>query len=68
VERISAYCQAQGITYIDTLEAFRARHKELGRWLHYRKDAHPTPEGHQVIAETILKSGMIGPVKISATK
>jgi hypothetical protein len=34
----------------------------MGDWLHYRHDAHPTVEGHEVIAETILKSDVLQPV------
>ncbi|HRH96216.1 MAG TPA: SGNH/GDSL hydrolase family protein, partial [Prosthecobacter sp.] len=45
IERVSALCGSHGITYVDTLAAFQSRHKELGRWLHHRQDAHPTAEG-----------------------
>lgn len=59
IERVQADCQRLGIVYVDTLGPLQLKSKELGRWLHYRKDAHPTVEGHEVIADTIIKAGMI---------
>ena len=61
IERVQADCQRLGIVYVDTLGPLRLKSKELGRWLHYRKDAHPTVEGHEVIADTIIKAGIIQP-------
>jgi lysophospholipase L1-like esterase len=58
-ERVQLECQKLGITYVDTTEAMRSKSKQLGRWLHYRKDAHPTAEGHEVIADTIFRAGVI---------
>jgi hypothetical protein len=58
-ERVEADCQKFGIIYVDTLEAFRAKNKEVGHWLHYHKDAHPTPEGQDVIADTIMRAEVI---------
>ena len=60
-ERVLADCREWGISYVDTLDAFRTKTKDSGRWLHYHRDAHPTPEGHQVIADTIIRSGLIQP-------
>lgn len=62
IERVSAFCKQHDITYVDTLDDFRAKTKELGRWLHFRKDGHPTAEGQELIANTILKAGAITPV------
>ncbi len=59
VDRVRTLCESRAITYIDTLEPLRARQKQLGRWLHYREDAHPTPEGHEEIAETIVRAGVV---------
>jgi lysophospholipase L1-like esterase len=58
-ERVRSVCQKLGITYVDTAEPLRSKSKQLGRWLHYRKDAHPTAEGHEVIADTIYRAGVI---------
>jgi hypothetical protein len=63
IDRVRSYCQSHGIIYIDMLDAFRAKAKELGHWLHYRRDAHPTAEGQELIAETVLKAAAIQPAK-----
>lgn len=65
IERVSAFCGAHGIAYVDTLNAFRARHKELGRWLHYPNDAHPTAEGQEVIADTVIHAKVVLPANAS---
>jgi lysophospholipase L1-like esterase len=62
IERMRAFCQQNGIDYVDTRDAIRERVGSAGHWLHYRKDAHPTPEGHAVIAHTIAQAGLIKPV------
>ncbi len=62
IERVSSYCQSHGILYVDSLDVLHAKAKQLGHWLHYHHDAHPTAEGHEVIADTILKSGLLQPV------
>jgi lysophospholipase L1-like esterase len=62
IERVRSYCQSHGIMYVDALDALHAKTKEVSHWLHYRHDAHPTAEGHEVIAETILRSGVLQPV------
>lgn len=59
IERVSAFCAAHNIAYVDTLEAFRSRHKQLGRWLHHPNDAHPTAEGQEVIADALFQSRLI---------
>jgi lysophospholipase L1-like esterase len=61
IERVEAVCQKLGVAYVDTLGPLHQKSKELGRWVHYRKDAHPTVEGHEVIADTLVKLGVIQP-------
>jgi lysophospholipase L1-like esterase len=60
-DRVLADCKRWGIPYVDTLAAFQTRTKQLGRWLHYHRDGHPTPEGHEVIADTLLRAAVIRP-------
>ena len=60
-ERVGGWCAERGIGYVDTLDAFRERVAELDRWLHHRKDAHPTAEGHELIADTIADSKLLLP-------
>jgi lysophospholipase L1-like esterase len=62
--RVREWCESEGIAYVETLDAFQDRIRESGRWLHFPKDAHPTPEGHELIAETLLRSGLIRDVKV----
>lgn len=57
--RVSAYCQALGVGYVDTQAPLRAKYREVGHWLHFPKDAHPTAEGHAVIADAIVRSGLM---------
>ena len=57
--RLEAWCRSRGIAYVGTLEAFRRAIAGHGRWLHHRKDAHPTAEGQELIAETLLQAGII---------
>jgi lysophospholipase L1-like esterase len=62
-QRLAALCQRIGAIYIDTTEAFVTAARERHRWLHWPQDAHPTPEGQDLIAEVIadelLKNGLI---------
>lgn len=60
-ERVRAFCEEQGIVYIETLDALRDAHEQTGRWMHHRRDAHPTPEGHEVIARTVLEAEVFVP-------
>lgn len=62
ITRLGGWCRAHQIAYVDTCEALRAKVQELGRWLHHHEDAHPTAEGHEVIAHTVLATGMIHPI------
>jgi lysophospholipase L1-like esterase len=61
IERVKAMCSKRGILYIDTLDSLRERSRQSGHWVHYHTDAHPTAEGHEVIAETIFRDGIIQP-------
>ena len=64
--RVAAYCRELGVGFVDTQAPLCARHRETGRWLHFPKDAHPTVEGQQVIAEAVLRSTLLAPVTPSA--
>ena len=57
--RIAAYCEEAGVRYVDTLPAFRRSFATTGRWLHYPDDGHPTPEGHDLIAQTVAESARL---------
>jgi len=61
IERVKAMCNARNIVYVETLDDLRSKSRELDHWLHYHADAHCTPEGHEVIAETIFKSNVLKP-------
>ena len=68
IERVQAQCQALGIAYVDTLERLRAKSTQLGRWLHFHKDAHPTAEGQEQIADTIFHTGIVKNTSIARNK
>ena len=59
IERVHAWCEDNVVICIDTLDALREKHRELGRWVHWRKDAHPTPEGQDAIAQVIFDAALI---------
>lgn len=59
MRRVATYCREMGIGFVDAQTPMRTKHKQTGRWLHFPKDAHPTVEGHQVIAEAVLSSGLV---------
>jgi hypothetical protein len=63
IDRVRSFCKAHQILYVDTLDELQTKTKQLGHWLHYHRDAHPTPEGHEVIADTVFKSGFIKSVR-----
>jgi lysophospholipase L1-like esterase len=52
--RLAQLCQRIGATYIDTTEAFVNATRERHRWLHWPQDAHPTPEGQDLISQVIV--------------
>ena len=58
-ERVRRWCDERDITYVETLDAFREKTADLDHWLHWHKDAHPTAEGHELIADVLLRSGTI---------
>jgi lysophospholipase L1-like esterase len=58
-DRLKAFLADSGIAYVETLDAFREKQKQVGRWLHFRDDAHPTAEGQKVIADAIVESRVI---------
>lgn len=57
--RVAAYCGELGIGYVDTQTPLREKHRAVGHWLHFPKDAHPTVEGHAVIADAVVGSGLL---------
>lgn len=59
IERVDAWCEDNDVTCIETLDAMRAKHRQLGRWVHWRKDAHPTPEGQDTIAQVVFDKWLI---------
>lgn len=62
IERIRTFCDANGIRYVDTLDALHDRAQKAGHWLHHKHDAHPNREGQEVIAEVIAASGALPPI------
>ena len=52
--RIKAICEELKVKFIDTTFSLKNRSNELKEWVHYPFDAHPTPEGHKVIAQSIF--------------
>jgi lysophospholipase L1-like esterase len=61
IDRVRTECRRNDIAYVDALEPMQQQSRKSGRWLHYRKDAHPTAEGQDVIAEAIFRSEVIQP-------
>jgi hypothetical protein len=62
-KRLGEACARVGAGYIDTTDAFVEATRKSNRWLHWRQDAHPTPEGQdliaQVIADTFKKTAIV---------
>ena len=56
--RLAELCQRIGAIYIDTTDAFVSAARERHKWLHWPQDAHPTPEGQDLIAE-VVADGLI---------
>jgi lysophospholipase L1-like esterase len=52
--RLAAIADRAGMVFVDAWPAMVEEVRRSGRWLHYRLDAHPTPEGHAVIARTLV--------------
>lgn len=61
--RLKAWLDSKGIAYVESVDALRTHVRATGRWVHFRKDAHPTDEGHAIIAGTLVESGLFVPVK-----
>ncbi|MDB4538524.1 hypothetical protein N9226_00195 [bacterium] len=55
--RLRDHCISEGIAFVDTTPAMREASSKVGHKLHWPDDAHPTPEGQQVIARKIALSG-----------
>jgi hypothetical protein len=58
-ERVSRFLAAEGIAYVETRDAMREYVREHGRWVHHRRDGHPTAEGQAVIAEAVLAAHLV---------
>jgi hypothetical protein len=56
-KRLAKLCERIGAAYIDTTDVFVRTTRELGKWLHWPHDAHPTPEGQDLIAQ-VVASGL----------
>ena len=61
-ERVAAWCKDAEVSYVETLDAFRAETHAKDRWLHHRKDAHPTAEGQALIARVLAAAKIIRPI------
>jgi hypothetical protein len=68
--RLAELCQRIGAVYIDTTDAFVSAARERHKWLHWPQDAHPTPEGQDLIAEVVadglVKNGLTSAATISS--
>ena len=52
-KKLREICERGGVYYIDTTTPIIDEVKKTGKWLHHPEDAHPTAQGHEVIANTI---------------
>lgn len=55
-ERLRDICNKAGVYYIDTTKVLVEEVRKHKRWVHYRFDAHPTVEGHKIIAANVYES------------
>jgi lysophospholipase L1-like esterase len=55
-KRLSEICEKANIYYVDTTARFVEEVKQRGKWLHFPQDAHPTVEGHKIIANEVLNA------------
>lgn len=53
-ERLANICKKYNIYFIDTTNTFVEHHRKYDKWFHFRRDAHPTEEGHELIANVIF--------------
>lgn len=53
--RLAELCARRGVVFIDTTPAFTQAARRRGHWLHWPIDAHPTPEGQQLIGEVVAE-------------
>ncbi len=59
IQRIKGFCHDKNILFCDSTPFLRTETQKTGKWLHFREDAHPTSEGHRIIAESLNQSGLI---------
>ncbi len=53
--RLEDICSKSEIYYVDTTPKFVDEARKKKKWFHYKFDAHPTAEGHRIIAETVAE-------------
>ena len=51
--RLEKICKRIGIHYVDTTKGFVDEARRRSTWLHFKKNGHPTAEGHRLIAEIV---------------
>lgn len=61
INRLREWLESRQIPYVQSVDALRAQVRKTGKWVHYRKDAHPTADGHEIIADTLVASGLFVP-------
>jgi GDSL-like Lipase/Acylhydrolase family len=59
--RLREWLESKKIAYVESTDELRAYVKKVGHWVHYHKDAHPTAEGHEVMARVLVESGLFTP-------
>jgi hypothetical protein len=60
-KRLQHFCSEYHIDCLDLTEPFIDDSRKRKNWLHYKRDAHPTPEGHRFIGGLVaehLKAGL----------
>jgi hypothetical protein len=58
IDRMTTWCRKESIAYVDTTAAMRDAAAARGHRLHFPQDAHPTVEGHDVIADTVVRANL----------
>jgi lysophospholipase L1-like esterase len=67
-KRLRAWLETKEIPYVETVDSLRAHVEQTHRWVHFRKDAHPTAEGHEIMAAMLAKSGLLAPMTMAKAK
>jgi lysophospholipase L1-like esterase len=53
--QLSAFCEQNGIPFLDTFPAFRQRAESDNRGLYIPVDEHLDTEGHEVVAQAVTQ-------------